>query len=89
VPSISIKDTLQQTAGLVVTEVANWRKTILTLALIHSLSRGRPTAYVPRGHYFRFNGAPAVWLRQKGKRKTKLETASAVIYGPGNDRETS
>jgi len=74
VPSISIKDTLQQTAGLVVTEVANWRKTILTLALIHSLSRGRPTAYVPRGHYFRFNGAPACGRdkKEKGRQNWKL-----------------
>lgn len=67
VPSISIKDTPQQTAGLVAVEVANGHKAILTL--IHSLSCGRPTAYVPRGHYFRFNGA--AWRRAVAKKRRK------------------
>lgn len=68
VPSISIKDIPQQTAGLVVVEVANGRKAILTLTFIHSLSCGRPTPYVPRGHYFRFNGV-ATCSREKKKKK--------------------
>jgi len=58
----------------VVVEVANGRKAILTLTLIHSLSCGRPTAYVSRGHYFRFNGV-ATCGREK-KKKRRLTTAS-------------
>lgn len=69
VPSISIKDTLpHQTAWLVATEVANGCKAIFTLALIDSLSCDRPTVYVPRGHYFRFNGAATCGREKKKER---------------------
>jgi len=65
--SISIKDIPQQMAEL----VANGHKAILTL-LIYSLSCGRPTAHVPHGHYFRFNGMATCGREKRRKEGWQL-----------------